>query len=83
MTDEIRSLALNTLQEYYFNNCVMITSGNEYRISITDGMTSKRIRLHHYYLKQIEQLVAIINNQSPEKYRIHYLTESTKQDCPE
>lgn len=79
--DEIRSLGLNSLEEYYFNNCVMITSGNEYRISFTDGKTFKRICLHHYYLKQIEQLVVIINNQIPEKYKINYQTGKTKQDC--
>ncbi|MFI5150794.1 MAG: hypothetical protein ACHQRM_13745 [Bacteroidia bacterium] len=75
------SVRLDTLQEYYGNRCIMITSGDEYFISITDHSITKTTFLHHYYHKQVEQAVNLLNGVIPEKYRIQYVGPDTKQDC--
>ena len=73
--------SIDTLQKFYFNYCVIATSGNETTVSIKSGTHSKMITLHHYYLKPIAELVERINIELPKKYKIHYLSRNTKQDC--
>lgn len=80
--EQIENLNLDTLGSYYFNRCVMITSGSEYIISISKGRFTKEIWLHHYYHPQIEKLVTIINKLLSDKYKIAYVSSDTKQDCP-
>lgn len=77
----LKTLQFENLKDSYFNYCVMITSGNEYDISITKDKRNKRIHLHHFYNKQIERLISEINKLVPEKYIIIYLDSNTKQDC--
>lgn len=59
----------------------MITSGDEYFLDITKNSTKKSISLHHYYLKQLEDIIQIINSKLPKKYKFHYLSKDEKQDC--
>jgi hypothetical protein len=72
---------LDTLNNFYFNACIMILSGQEYTIEYNIGSFSKTVSLHHYYLEQIEELVDLINKSLPEKYKLSYLLRDTKQDC--
>lgn len=74
-------LRLDSIEDYYFNYCVMITSGNEYFLTFENRTTKRRVSLHHYYLKQFDDIVQIINANLPRKYRCQYLTKDTKQDC--
>ena len=72
---------LDSLKDYYFNNCVMITSGDEYFLDFESNSTQKSISLHHYYLKQLDDIIQIINSNLPKEYRFQYLAKDTKQDC--
>jgi hypothetical protein len=77
----IRNVGLDSVKNFYFNYCVMATSGNEYILSFKNVKVNKEIHLHHYYLKQLDEIVNIINSQLPSKYKMKYLTKETKQDC--
>jgi len=77
----INSVGLDSVEDFYFNYCVMVTSGNEYFLNFKSAKMKKEIDLHHYYLKQVDDIVNIINSQLPNKYKIRYLTKETKQDC--
>ncbi|PZE15633.1 hypothetical protein DNU06_17070 [Putridiphycobacter roseus] len=79
--DNIDSLQLTNLRNDYYNKCILITSGNEYFVSIKTKKGVKSIHLHHYYLKQVEDLIAEINKLLPEKYAVRYLSEATEQNC--
>lgn len=81
VASSISNIRLDSLKEFYFNYCVMATSGNEYFLDYLNNSTNKRIRLHHYYLKELDDIIQIINSNLPKKYRIRYLTRNTKQDC--
>lgn len=81
ISDSIVLLRLDTLRNFYHNDCVMSTSGDEYFISIETGKKETRIHLHSYYHPQIERLIGIMNTVVPEEYRINYMSEDTKQDC--
>lgn len=79
--EQIKSIRLDKLKDFYFNECVMITSGNEYFVSTTFDNITKTIHLHHYYDRQIEILINELNLQLPDSLKIRYLTSDTKQDC--
>lgn len=79
--EQILDMRLDTLEDFYFNKCVMVTSGQEYWISIKRDTISKNIRLHHFYHNQVEQMVKNMSKAAPDKYKIEYLSSDTKQDC--
>jgi hypothetical protein len=81
LIETINKIGLDSLKEYYFNNCIMITSGDEYFLDFVNGSTKKSISLHHYYLKQLDDIIQIINSHLPKKYQFQYLPNYTKQDC--
>ena len=53
--ERIKNIRIDNLKDFYFNHCVMATSGSEYFISTTIDTVNKKITLHHYYNKQIER----------------------------
>ncbi len=77
----IRNIDLNKLKDFYFNKCIMMTSGNEYFVTTMLDTVSKTIHLHHYYNKQIEILINELNRSIADSLKIDYLTSDTKQDC--
>ncbi len=79
--EQIESIRIDSLKDFYFNNCIMATSGNEYFISTTIDTVNKKIALHHYYDKQIEKLITELNKNIPDIFKLDYLTSETKQDC--
>lgn len=81
ISSTINNLQLDSLKDRYFNNCIMITSGNEYFLLFEMGSRKKIISLHHYYLKELAESIQIINSYLPKKYQFQYLTSDTKQDC--
>ena len=81
LSDSIKKMRLDSLEDDYTNWCVMITSGNEYLISYSRGKQKKSISLHHYYLKSIDDLVTLFNSLIPIRFHISYLSKETKQDC--
>ena len=81
LSKEVQFLRLDTLKNFYFNRCVMGTSGNEYYVIISVGTSSKKIHLHHYYRKEIKKLTIFLNKLLPKIYKIDYLDLDTKQDC--
>jgi len=78
----LQSIKLDALENYYLNNCILITSGNEYFISAGSGRNLKQIHLHHYYKEEIAQLVAELNKLLPIEDRIDYVDKDTSQNCP-
>lgn len=81
VVETINKLTIDSLQEVYYNYCIMPTSGNEYILEYLSHSKSKQITLHHYYLKQLHDIVEVINSHLPRKYQIQYLQKDTKQDC--
>ena len=47
--DLIKNISLSKLKDFYFNYCIMATSGNEYFVSKTVDTITQKISLHHYY----------------------------------
>ncbi|AWH84188.1 hypothetical protein HYN59_03250 [Flavobacterium album] len=80
--EKTKSIKFQSLEDSYFNNCIMATSGSEYFIGFRYGAISKQISLHHYYQKNIANLVELINLSVPEEYHIDYVGEDTQQYCP-
>lgn len=78
---ELNRIELDSISDYYFNYCVMPTSGNEYFIEMLKNKSKKSISLHHYYLKQLDDIIKIINSTLPRKYQFRYLKKDEKQDC--
>ena len=78
---DISNLYLDTLHEAYYNNCVDTITGYDYFIRIETEAMTKSITLHHYYIKQVEDLVGLLNKYLPHTLQIQYLTSKTKQDC--
>ena len=78
---DLSNLNLDSLNDFYVNNCIMITSGEEYSVTYKNETSHKSINLHHYYLKQIQHIIELFNENLPEKFKIKYLTQETKQDC--
>lgn len=81
LTSTINKVELDSLEDDYFNNCVMTTSGDEYFLDFENNSKKKSISLHHYYLKQLDEIIQIINFNLPKKYQFQYLKKDTKQDC--
>ena len=79
--DLIKNISLSKLKDFYFNYCIMATSGNEYFVSKTVDTITQKISLHHYYEPQIEKLFEQINKHVPYKLKHDYLTKDTQQDC--
>ena len=78
---EISNLCLDTLKEVYYNNCVDTISGYDYSILIETKAMTKSITLHHYYIKQVEDLVGLLNKYLPQTLQIQYLSRENRQDC--
>jgi hypothetical protein len=78
---QIKAVKLDTIKRYYNNKCIMPTSGSEYDISITKGAVTKNVHLHHYYQREIDQLIICMNKLLPVEYTIEYVSRKTKQDC--
>jgi hypothetical protein len=81
LVTQIMAINLDTLQNYYFNKCILSTSGTEYEVSIRADTVSKTIYLHHFYHKEIDRLIVVINKIAPNKYKIDNIARNTKQNC--
>lgn len=79
--EQFRGIPISTLKDFYYNNCVMATSGEEYGVTVTNDSVTKTVRLHHYYEPQIEKLMQCLNHFLPEELKINYANSATKQDC--
>lgn len=77
----IKNIRLDSLQDFYFNYCIVATSGNEYFVLTTKDTMAKEISLHHYYNPQIESLINELNKHVPSNLKHNYLEKDTKQDC--
>jgi|LakMenEpi03Aug12_release.lakeMendotaPanAssembly.Ray.scaffolds.fasta_scaffold01597_2 hypothetical protein len=78
---EISNLNLGELKEAYFNNCVDTITGYDYFILLETKAMTKSITLHHYYIRQVDDLVGLLNNYLPQTLQIKYLARETRQDC--
>lgn len=71
--ERIRNIKMDDLEDFYFNDHVMATSGQEYFISRTSDTITKEVYLHHYYHERIEKLINELNSLAPDEYQIPYL----------
>ena len=81
LLSEFKKVNLDSLENYYFNDCVMITSGDEYYFDFVCGSTRKSVSLHHYYVNEVAEVVKIINSTLPDKYQFRYVSKDTQQGC--
>jgi hypothetical protein len=77
----INNFGLDSLKDIYDNYCVMVTSGDEYFLDYNGNSMKKKISLHHYYLKPLDDIVKLINSFLPESFHFIYLKKDTRQDC--
>ncbi len=59
----------------------MTTSGDEYFLNFSSAKQEKNISLHHYYLKQLDDITQMFNSLVPIKFQFLYLKNGEKQDC--
>jgi hypothetical protein len=77
----INNFGLDSLKDIYDNHCVMQTSGRLYFLDYKSYSIQKHISLHHYYLKNLDDIVNFINGFLPKNYQFRYLKKDTRQDC--
>lgn len=77
----INNFGLDSLEDFYYNYCVVATSGDEYTLNYQGYSKKKSIDLHCYYLKQIDDIVNLINSYLPFSYQINYVKKDEKQNC--
>ena len=74
---KISTFKFDTLQEFYINENVMLTSGDELKIEIKKHDKAKIIYLHSYYKnEQIKLLISLANELIPKQYQIEYFTKT-------
>ena len=79
---KIQNIRIDSLEDFYFNFCIMPTSGDIYNVStIINDTIKKTIHLHHYYEEHIEMITSELDKHIPNNLKINYLTRETKQDC--
>jgi hypothetical protein len=78
---EILKLNFVALNEAYFNNCMDSAKGYDYSIIMKSKSQTTSIKLHHYFIKEVDALVVLLNNYLPSTLQIKYLPEENKQDC--
>ena len=78
---QLKGIRLDTLKDFYMNWCVMPISGNEYSVSTNNSGITKKNWLHHYYLKEIDKLITVINKVVPKQYKIRYLNDDPDNYC--
>lgn len=79
--NDVAKLNLDTLQSYYFNNCLDTNRGNTYVIQFHLKNKNFEIKLNEYYLQGIDNLINLINQQLPASLRIKYFSQNNRQDC--
>lgn len=83
LLSDFKKMRLDSLKTYYFNECVFVTSGDEYFFDFEYESSKKSVSLHSYYVKEIEEAVKLINSTLPEKYHFRYVSKDTDQGCKE
>lgn len=81
LLSDFKRLNFDSLKTHYFNECVFITSGDEYFFDLEYASTKKSVSLHHYYVKEVAEAVKLINSTLPDKYHFRYVSEKTEQGC--
>jgi hypothetical protein len=77
---QLSQLNLDTLKSFYYNKRVMLTSGYECYFKYKNKKNSKEIRMHHYYLKLIDEIIQLVNLSLPTEYQFNYLPADTEQE---
>lgn len=78
---ELSRLNLSSLKEGYYNNCMDSSNGKDYTIIITAKSKNISTKIHHFYIDEIDKLVAVLNRYLPKLFQIKYLDKETKQNC--
>ena len=68
----ISNFNLDTLRDFYYNEQVFPTSGNEMEFEYSKQGKVKNIYLHSYYNAQIGIIISLANELIPNKYKINY-----------
>lgn len=77
---QLSQLNLDTLKSFYYNKRVMGTSGYECSFKYKNKTVSKEIRMHHYYLNLIDEIIQLVNLSLPTEYQFSYLPAGTEQE---
>jgi hypothetical protein len=68
--EQLSNIKLAHLNDFYTNEQVMITSGNEIFVRLKRDGTEKEISLHAMTIPEVEELFAVVNEIVPKKYRL-------------
>jgi hypothetical protein len=67
---KLSEINIDSLKAYYSNPC--IADGSQIFIKLSKDNKTKTVQLSNYYLAEIGLAIELINDLTPEKYRIRY-----------
>ena len=68
--NKLSEINIDSLKEYYSNPC--IADGSQIFVKLSKDNKIKTVQLSNYYLADIGLTIELINDLTPEKYRIRY-----------
>jgi len=69
---QLSTMKIDTLKDFYNNSQIMSTSGDEINLEFRSMGKVKEIHLHSYYNEQIDFIISLLNELTPEEYKIRY-----------
>lgn len=69
---QLSTMKIDTLKDFYNNTQIMSTSGDEIYLDFRSKGKVKEIYLHSYYNEQIGFIISLLNELTPEEYKIRY-----------
>ena len=69
---QISKVNIDSLEEFYDNHHLMLTSGDEINVKFKKSGNIKEVHLHSYYNEQIGILIFLVNELTPNEYKIIY-----------
>jgi hypothetical protein len=69
---KLSTMKIDTLKDFYNNTMIMPTSGDEINIEFRSLEKVKEIHLHSYYNEQIKFVISLLNELTPDEYKIRY-----------
>ena len=69
---QLSTMKIDTLKDFYNNTQIMSISGDEINLEFRSKGKIKEIHLHSYYNEQIGFIIYLLNDLTPEEYKIRY-----------
>ncbi len=75
---QISNINLDSLKEYYSNNCV--TDGSQMTVTLKKNGKEKSIQLSNFYQEDVGKIIYLINSLVADKYKVWYNKEELIAD---